>query len=279
MRRSHLGIVCAALTLVSATSLKASDSHAAERQLKQSLENQVFSLRIPTSSDKLHFDFNTQPLGTFLPAPWTTGGLIEVKEISLKKDTLRIDGYRVLVALRSTKNSSSPPVLATILTDRSIRITVDVDPSIDLKKLDATLGRIFEHVDLQRRIAAYWTPAPATNSGVQPSDVAQVVGTLEGGRSVYKVKVGVVGAPKPVYTPDPDYTEEARQKRVQGTAKLMVVVNEAGLPEIIEVVEGLGHGLDERALDAIAEWRFKAATLKGEPVAVSLVVEMTFKLY
>jgi TonB family protein len=281
MRRSHLGmILCAAFVLVCTTSLKATDNRAAEKQLKRSLENQVFSLRVPTFSDKLHFDVDGQPLGTSLPAPWTTGGLVEVKEISLKNDSLRIDGDRVLVALRSTKNSSAPPALATVLTDRSVRITLDLDPgSIDLKRIDAALGKMFEHIDFQRRIAAYWTPASSTGADVQPSDTAQVVGTLEGGRSVYKVKAGVVEPPKPLHTPDPDYTEEARQKRLQGTAELMVVVNDNGFPEILELVKGLGDGLDVRALEAISEWRFQPATRKGEPVAVMAVVQMTFKLF
>jgi TonB family protein len=219
-------------------------------------------------------------LGVLVPAPWTTGGLLQVKQISLKRDSLRIDGQRVLVALRSGKLSSSSPSLAAVLTERSVRIILDLDPtSVDDKEIGVVLRQIFEPTDIQLRIATYWVPAITAGPDVQSSETGKVVGTLEGARPVYKPSPGIVEPPKSLRTPDPDYTEDARKKHLQGTTELMVVINEKGLPEILEVVRGLGEGLDVKALEAISEWRFEPATYKGEPVAVMISVQMKFALY
>jgi TonB family protein len=59
----------------------------------------------------------------------------------------------------------------------------------------------------------------------------------------------------------------------------MIVVNEKGLPEILEVVKGLGEGLDVKALEAVSEWRFRPGNRDGEPVSVMFNVQMTFRLY
>lgn len=278
MKRKGSLVVWFALTLVCGAFAKAGD--AAEKQLKQALENQVLSLRVPTGSSKLHFDSNGRAVGTVVPVPWTTGGLLQVKEISLKHDALRIEAQRVLVALRSGKSASSSPSLATILTERSVFVSLDLDPGpVDSKKIGAALGQIFEPVDIQKRIASYWMPAITTTPDVWSAEMGQIVGTLEGGRAVYRAKPGVVELPKTLNAPDPEYSEDARKKHLQGTTELMIVVNEKGLPEILEVVKGLGEGLDVKALEAVSEWRFRPGNRDGEPVAVMLNVQMTFSLY
>ena len=88
----------------------------------------------------------------------------------------------------------------------------------------------------------------------------------------------MVDPPKAIYDPDPDYTEAAREKRLEGTTVLSVVVNEQGFPEILEITRGLGEGLDIQALAAVANWRFKPAVKDGKPVAVQVTVEVKFHL-
>ena len=56
----------------------------------------------------------------------------------------------------------------------------------------------------------------------------------------------VVDPPKVTYQPDPEYTESARHKRVEGTTIILVVVNEKGFPEILEITKGFDEGLDPR---------------------------------
>jgi TonB family protein len=66
---------------------------------------------------------------------------------------------------------------------------------------------------------------------------------------------------------------------VEGTAVLMAVINEKGIPEVVEIVRSLGDGLDTEALAAVTGWRFRPAMKKGEPVAVAITVEVRFRLY
>jgi periplasmic protein TonB len=90
---------------------------------------------------------------------------------------------------------------------------------------------------------------------------------------------GGVSAPKLIYQPDPEYSEEARKAKFQGTCVLWVVVGPDGKPRDIRVARTLGLGLDEKALEAVKSWRFEPARKDGKPVAVSINVEVDFRLY
>lgn len=98
------------------------------------------------------------------------------------------------------------------------------------------------------------------------------------GGGVYKVGGGI-SAPQAVSAPDPDYTEEARRAKKQGTCVLWLIVDAAGHPRDIKVVRGLGLGLDEKALEAVRQWRFQPALKDGKPVDVQISVEVEFHLY
>lgn len=98
------------------------------------------------------------------------------------------------------------------------------------------------------------------------------------GGGVYKVGGGI-SAPKPVETPDPEYTEEARRAKIQGTCILWLIVDAEGHPRDIRVVRGLGYGLDAKALETVKQWRFEPARKDGQPVNVQVSVEVGFRLY
>jgi periplasmic protein TonB len=98
------------------------------------------------------------------------------------------------------------------------------------------------------------------------------------GGGVYKVGGGI-SAPQAISAPDPDYTEEARRAKKQGTCVLWLIVDAAGRPRDIKVVRGLGLGLDAKALEAVKQWRFQPALKDGKPVDVQISVEVEFHLY
>ncbi len=107
------------------------------------------------------------------------------------------------------------------------------------------------------------------------------VGTGTGGGiggGVYRVGGGI-SAPQAISSPDPEYTEEARQAKKQGTCVLSMVVDEQGHPRDLRVVRGLGFGLDAKALDAVRRWQFQPALKDGRPVNVQISVEVEFHLY
>jgi TonB family protein len=90
---------------------------------------------------------------------------------------------------------------------------------------------------------------------------------------------GGVSAPRAIYDPDPEYSEEARKAKYQGVVVLWVVVGADGSAKDIHVSRSLGMGLDEKAIEAVRRWRFEPGMKDGRPVAVQLNIEVTFHLY
>lgn len=76
----------------------------------------------------------------------------------------------------------------------------------------------------------------------------------------------------------PDYTEDARQRHIEGDVVLEIVVRSDGTVGSVKVLTGLGAGLDERAMDAVRQWRFNPAHRYGVPVDVIVEVAVEFKL-
>ncbi len=78
--------------------------------------------------------------------------------------------------------------------------------------------------------------------------------------------------------PTPAYTEEARKLRVEGEVLLEVVLEASGQLRVIKVVRGLGHGLDENAIRAAEQIRFKPASQNGQPTDSTAVLHIIFQL-
>jgi len=98
------------------------------------------------------------------------------------------------------------------------------------------------------------------------------------GGGAYRVGGGV-SAPRALFAPDPEYSEEARKAKWQGTVVLWVVVGPDGRAHDIRVQRSLGMGLDEKAVEAVKQWKFDPAKKDGQPVAVQINVEVNFRLY
>ncbi|HTR24511.1 MAG TPA: energy transducer TonB [Terriglobales bacterium] len=90
---------------------------------------------------------------------------------------------------------------------------------------------------------------------------------------------GGVSAPRAIYDPDPEYSEEARRAKYQGSVLLWLVVGVDGRPRDIRVQRTLGMGLDEKAIEAVRTWRFTPGMKDGRAVAVQVNVEVSFRLY
>jgi TonB family protein len=88
-----------------------------------------------------------------------------------------------------------------------------------------------------------------------------------------------VTVPQVIYNPEPGFSDEARQAKMQGIVILLVVVGKDGRTYNIRVGQSLGLGLDKKAIEAVSRWRFKPATLNGQPVATRIAVEVDFHLY
>jgi TonB family protein len=89
---------------------------------------------------------------------------------------------------------------------------------------------------------------------------------------------GAVTAPALVYKIEPEYSEQARKAKYQGTVVLSIEVDEDGKPRAFHVVQGLGLGLDEKAIEAVSRWKFRPAYRDGRAVTAPATIEVNFRL-
>jgi len=114
---------------------------------------------------------------------------------------------------------------------------------------------------------------PGTGSGLGPGSG----GGFGGG--VYNIGNGVV-SPIPTFQPKPKYTADAMRAKVQGTVVMSAVVLPDGSVTDVRITRSLDQsfGLDQEAIRTAKTWRFRPGTLKGEPVAVRIQIELDFNL-
>jgi len=89
---------------------------------------------------------------------------------------------------------------------------------------------------------------------------------------------GSVSMPEVIYSVDPEFSEEARKAKVSGDVTVYLWVDEHGNPTHIRVLRGMGMGLDEKAVEAVRQYRFKPAMENGRPVKVEMYVVVNFQI-
>jgi len=90
---------------------------------------------------------------------------------------------------------------------------------------------------------------------------------------------GGVSAPQVIYSVEPEFSEEARKAKFAGNVLVNLWVDTNGLPSHVRVVRGVGMGLDEKAIEAVKQYRFKPAMENGKPVLVELNIEVNFQIF
>ncbi len=90
---------------------------------------------------------------------------------------------------------------------------------------------------------------------------------------------GNIRPPEIIRQVEPEYSEEARAAKAAGNVQVGLIVDRQGRPTNVHVIQGVGMGLDEEALDAVKQYRFKPATEKGKPVSVDMKVEVNFQIF
>jgi TonB family protein len=123
-----------------------------------------------------------------------------------------------------------------------------------------------------------------TRTGANPGTV--VAGGFATASSAPKTPAAVLKQPEPVnekpaeilVKPRPDYTDEARKMRVEGEVLLRVLFSSSGTVRVLEVTRGLGYGLNENAIRAAEQIKFKPAQRAGQPVDSTAIVHIVFQL-
>jgi TonB family protein len=228
--------------------------------LNHKYKNQILALRSPFTAGDQKFDSTGYSLNTAPKSGWLIYGGIYVEKLNLSSDTLRLDGPRAAFTGEKKKGKA-----VLVRFSKSVRVEIHLDHSLkSLDDAEALMGRVFF---LGSDAAEHAKPEFRRADGTTSDD------------QIYSYRERGITAPKATFTPEPDFSEQARREKYQGNVILSVVVDKMGNVARIRLEIVLGHGLDEHAMEAIKAWRFTPGTRNGEPVAVREPMEVGFNLY
>jgi periplasmic protein TonB len=173
---------------------------------------------------------------------------------------------------KAAKQQFTPP---TVLPQQKSKLMIEPTVVADLKPP--------QNVQIGDPLSKLMTPSNGigVGGGVGSGDGGGV-GSGRGGPGVgpgiYHVGNGV-SPPRAIYTPEPEFSEEARKAKYQGVVVLNIIVGVDGRVHSPRVVRSLGMGLDEKALEGVKVWKFDPSKKDGRPVAVEMNIEVAFNLY
>jgi len=164
----------------------------------------------------------------------------------------------------------TPPVIAPKL---AVAPTIDVDPKLKMQSTLPNIGMVnAPTVGVSLGNGSGNGLGPGNGNGMGPGS--------EGGYGGGVRQVGGgVSAPSLLYKPEAEFSEEARKAKMSGVVTVGFVVDEKGNVIRARVIRGLGMGLDEKALEAVRQYRFKPAMESGKPVKVEVNVEVNFQIF
>jgi TonB family protein len=164
----------------------------------------------------------------------------------------------------------------------AVEPTVVVPPDIKLAQLNMpNLGDPKSGATIPSNGTGSGSGIGSGSGGGVGSGTGPGVGPGEGGGigdGVFRIGKGVT-PPRVIYQTDPEFSEEARKAKYQGTCVLGLIVDSNGRPTAIRVINALGMGLDEKAIESVKNWKFEPGKKDGHDVAVEIAVEVDFHLY
>lgn len=172
--------------------------------------------------------------------------------------------------------------LLTIASDGSVRLAVPIggDPRLISAVEKSIVQRKYEPfqqegnaVEMQIKTTVYFAipPVGPTVFAVDDMDLNDGLDGVE----EFKPGKGIIAA-RPIYAPDPPYSEKAQKDRYGGTCVLSLVIGTDGLAHHIKPLQIVGDGLDEIAIDTVKSWRFEPAIKGGSAIPTKATVEVAF---
>jgi TonB family protein len=283
-RNSVIALI--ALTLLAIRPVWAGDT---EKQIKLDYLEKVLTLRHFYSGEHLTFHPDGTLQGDAPVGPWTVDGQLEVEDVHLRGVRLVIKGrriHRIFDAqlnlqdqFRTVENSRDKKNKELEKDLRRLKVEIEIElPSEkpDEKDVTSAMHAVFltSSESMMDIVPSYWRGYFAKQEGKPLSSFDPKKEHV----SYPKVGSGV-SPPHVMLQPDPEYSDEARKARYQGTVLVSMVIDASGAPTDMQIARPLGMGLDEKAIAAISTWKFDPALKNGEPVAVAIMVEVSFRLY
>ncbi len=285
--RTTIPLFATVLLAMLLPSLVAKADDDVEKQLKD-YAGKTLTLRHFYTGQHLSFQSDGSLVGSGEIGPWTVDGQIEVKHIKRHGHALQIEGRRVCLVFDSKRKPPYRDVLASLAESdvkdrdklekafREKRVEIEIALSSDkpdAKEVSSAMNSVF--LDRQSRSGISF---PTTGANISTKFAGSRQGPGPSAEPVYFVKPGIA-PPRTLRTSEPDFSEEARQAKYQGTMTLFLVVDSSGAVRDLQIGTPLGMGLDDRAVNAVSGWKFQPGTKDGRPVAVQIAVEIDFHLY
>lgn len=129
-------------------------------------------------------------------------------------------------------------------------------------------------------VALFGRQAGHDAAGSNPAQSDQAVRSVTAKGVAEPIHTGKDGItpPRVIRQIDPEYSDEARKRHIEGVVTLSLVVTSEGKPVQIKVLSGRGYGLDEKAVEAVKHWKFQPGTKDGKPVSTEIAIETNFRL-
>jgi len=225
----------------------------------------------------------------FHPLVWWLGGrLVEERERACDEAVLQLGNSRQIYAesiLKTCEFSVTSPLACVSgvtggdLKNRIVRImsASSGDKLTSARKLllvvaglGSIAGPVIAGLVIGPHAGAQTPPADASVPNSPKSVAAKP--------QIYHVG-GEVSSPKLIYAPNPEFSEKALKANYQGACVVTLIVDAQGKPQRVKVVRHLGMGLDQKAVEAVQQYKFTPALLHGEPVSVEVHIEVNFRRY
>ncbi len=271
--------------------LISAEDQSLETALNNKYHDKILALRHSLEKSSQVYDADGNVLKGGHEGPWTLYGRILVDKIHLEKDSIRIEGKRLnyvqigqdlaptaagkmKIQIQLAKPTVSAEEMNTLLAHVFALTDADVIESAPVfwqKYLKDQIARAHGQVPADKTAKSH-SGGPGNIEVVEPGKNGEPVGVL------HKIGPGTT-APKPKYTPEPDYSDAARKERYQGMLVMGIIVNETGKVQEPKLIRPLGMGLDEKAISKVLTWKFDPAKMDDKPVPVILRIEVSFNLY
>ncbi|WP_263367155.1 energy transducer TonB [Edaphobacter bradus] len=157
---------------------------------------------------------------------------------------------------------------------------IAIEPSVVVQKDLKLADNMLPNLGLPNSPIVGASMGDGRGTGIGPGD-GPGIGPGTGGNTGGGLRHvgGSVTAPEVLYLVEPEFSEEARKAKVSGDVSVYLWVDEHGKPTHVRVVHGMGLGLDERAIEAVKQYRFKPAMENGKPVTVEMYVVVNFQIF
>ena len=250
-------------------------------ELKQRFQDKIFLIQGWYQDKNLTYDPSGAIIGKPTRGSWTASA-VKIHSVKVRGNDFVLKGNRGGLAYDRNAKKFVP----LIASKPEVTITVQADPAtLTSANLDTLEHAIFAQNAKTDEMPEYWRdfvlhgeqdPKKARTDASSTGDV--VPGLQSNSQPVFRAGNGVT-PPRILRQNEPSFSEVARGASYQGTVVVRAVIDTQGAPTQIKIMKALGMGLDDEAVNCVERWRFAPAMRDNKPVAVTVDIEMNFRLY